>query len=105
MNIKDISDKASSIVNAMEWEEDIDKYFKYNDEFYLTAFDLTIENIYNANLLLKHGYGDDKYVDILNKYYKEIAVYLGTTENHLNEICEMDSEKSEIEIIKLFKNR
>lgn len=105
LKVEDISDKASSIINAMSWEEQIDKFIKYNDKFYLLSFDLVIENIYNANLLLKHGYGDKDFVDILNKHYKEIAEYLGTTENHLNEICEMDSEKSETEIIKLLNNK
>jgi hypothetical protein len=106
LDVGDISSKALSIVNAMDWKEDVDRYFKYNNEIYLLLFDTTISNIYSANLLFKHGSGDKDVVDILNGYYKEIADYLNVSTAKLDELNQIDYDKRSIELIKMLnKNR
>ena len=101
LKVDKISSNALSIVNAMGWEDDINKYLKYNDKFYLSSFQGVIENIYNSNLLLEHGSGDKNNVEILNKYYKQIADYLNVPESRLDEIVEMGSDKGIVELTNL----
>jgi len=105
LKVNNISNKASSIINAMNWKEDVNKYVKYNDETYLVLFDTTISNIYTENLLLKHGLGDKNNVDILNKYYKEIADYLGISIDKLDKLNEIGSDKRIIEITKILNEK
>jgi len=105
LKVSNISNKASSIINAMNWEEDVNKYVKYNDETYLILFDTTISNIYTENLLLEHGSGDKNNVDVLNKYYKEIADYLGISVDKLDELNEIGSDKRIIEITKILNEK
>jgi len=101
----DVSDKALSIANAMSWEEDVSKYLKYNDKFYLDMFDLTISNIYSAKLLFKHEVGDKDEIDVLNGYYKEIADYLGVSTDKLDELNEIGLEKRIVELRKILNEK
>ena len=105
LKVGDVSNKALSIVNAMDWKDDINKYLKYNDKFYLDMFDLTISNIYSANLLFKHGVGDKDEIDILNGFYKDIADYLGISINKLDELNGIGSEKRIIEFTKILNEK
>lgn len=93
------------IKNTMNWKEDVNKYLKYNDESYLCLFDTTISNIYSANLLLKHGVGDKYSVILLNKYYKEIAEYLGVSTDRLDELNQIGSDKRTIELTKILNGK
>jgi len=105
LDVGDVSSKALSIVNAMDWEDDVDKYLKYNNKTYLLLFDTTISNIYSANLLFKHGVGDKDEIDILNEYYKEIANYLGVSINKLDELNQIGSENRIIELVKILNKK
>ena len=105
LKVGDVSSKSLSIMNAMDWEDDVNKYLKYNNKTYLLLFDTTISNIYSANLLFKHGVGDKDEIDILNGYYKEIADYLGVSTNKLDQLNQIGSENRMIELVKILNKK
>lgn len=101
LDVGDISRNASSIVSAMGWKEEVDKYLKYNNKWYIKSFDTKIYLIYSNNLLFEHGAGDKNTIDIINKHYKDIADYLGVSTIWLDELNEMDMDKRVVELEKI----
>jgi FtsH-binding integral membrane protein len=69
------------------------------------SFALSIDMVIIRSQMTIYKTSDIETFNKLKGYYGEIAEYLGTTEEHLDEICSMRQDGSEDEIARLIRKK